>query len=508
MQDLLGSIFLHSQHVDFLVVIYQFGSPLWPAEVRDWWGKIPGLLTGSRRSTCTFLINSDSPAEHLAGIKSHHLNLKETYALNKRVYIETKASQLLDTMYMSPSLSGDFGKEIKEKVMKKATDFEGSLSDISTFLSHSFQASPLTTPAAILRSISQSPAQPTHLHDLQISVLESKEPRVYSWAVATVSWTRLAMRPLRLEELATASAITTSTIDASTGITASDLRHEIPMDMERDIRRNLAGLVSMENRYARMIISPATADIALIGHNHPKLMDDSVLTMACLWYLKTVIGDEDQRESRERQLSPISLIDNAKNTMDPVFEFIDYATHYWPMHFRQVQEPTSILRKAVVDFFRTPKVAEQWFQLYLRCSALPPDLLGAERQASTDGKATEEHKCSPGGRPDSISTAPTSDVTSSERLMPASLGSGPLEGAAEDATPQPSAVEMALLVGLSSIIPDLLPNNSSIESPKDAYIRRGHLDRGTAVLNTGSKYYLESAIASQCDNVPLVVVAL
>ena len=469
LKTLLSSMFQHSQGVDFLVVIYDYDT--WPSHIQAWWTEIKSLLPESCGSSCTFLTSSHKRLDDFAATKVRQLNLAKKFKRYRSALIRAKTSHLIAQGYGSPSLKEVLREDVKDSIISTAKSFQGSFAATTSYLTHMFGTFILSSVDTIERQIAICPQTENDLYIDEIAELGSKPTSVFFWATAVLSWMLLVARPLRIEELAAASAI------ISTQLSISDIQKKVSMDMERDLRTHLGGLVVIENRYAR-VISTLARDI--LCQQNPKiwkiqqrLETNSGLTELCLHYLKIVLGDESD-VVWQKCLSQVSYRHQGPLLQDPALEFLDYACQFWPAHFLQVSNPDEDLIGAVIKFLKTPVVSDRWFQLYLLSTSTWSNPLSETGQASSPLASTQE-----------------AESMSSEKSISS--------GAAAEEKAQLSAVQMASYVGLASVIPFLLTSDGSGEVPEKIHLRHGYSERDIMLLDRGSRHYLECAIADDND---------
>ncbi|KAI6091770.1 hypothetical protein F4821DRAFT_280140 [Hypoxylon rubiginosum] len=437
----LHSIFIHSEGVDFIIVIHNFDSPLWPDEIRIWWSNIPTFLGTSNCSTCTFLISCNQPKGNLTAGRLHHVDLETLSPSPREAFINAKINQLFENAFTSASRKGLFYESAKERLIARATKFEGSFNDINAFIIHIFHGLSLTAPNAILRDMSLIPPTPEELYKSHLQLLKWKDPMVFCWAKNFLAWVKLSVRPLRMEELAVATAIVPGQIHIV------EIRDSIAIDIERDIRKYLRSLVlSVEH----VLSETSSLDLA----------DDSNLALKCLSYLTLVLKAPEEG----------NLWEKMEGIPEPTLEFLDYAIRYWPTHFLRAKSPNSILATTVV----------QWFQLYLLCNGFRPILPHGGRNLPIRLTANSKEVY------DNATTADFKIDTSME-LSPNAI--------AMNLNTRPSAIEMASLSGLSSIIPILL-GEENMDTPNQIHVRRGFFQSRVAISNTDSRDYLESIISN------------
>lgn len=543
LRALLLSIFLHSQDVDFLVVIYDFES--WSDEVQSWWLEIQDIIPKSCGSVCTFLTGSRKLIEKLTPAKTFPLDLTKKYKQYRDDFIKAKISHLLDRNYGLTSLKDGLGENFKDQIISSAQSFQGSFSVINTYVVYLFQTFKLTSLNAIEKNISDGPATEEKFYEEHIMLVIDLPRNIFYWATQTLSWLLLAARPFRIEELAAATAI------GGGYSSISQIRATMSMEMERDLRTHLGAFVAIENQYVRLISPVARKLLSDDVVKEDLFLDNHVrLTLVCLHYLRVVL-DNDEPDIWEKCLSQVSYKHQKRIPREPVLEFLDYACQFWPTHFLRIDHPSEHVKKEVARFLNTPKVAQKWFQLHLLCTSLPFSPLSDDDEASaktdsakevastvtenvelvaakdTKPTATKEVGSAGTGEP-----KPTDGPEVEKEIGPTvttenGQGAEPLTGESteplstdkdeqevepkvvedndspeiKEADEEPSAAEIAGYVGLSSILPYLLPSDKAANALKTVHVRRGYSERDVVFWDTSSRSYLECAILNDDDGV-------
>lgn len=484
----LHSIFIHSEGVDFIIVIHNFDSPLWPDEIRIWWSNIPTFLGTSNCSTCTFLISCNQPKGNLTAGRLHHVDLETLSPSPREAFINAKINQLFENAFTSASRKGLFYESAKERLIARATKFEGSFNDINAFIIHIFHGLSLTAPNAILRDMSLIPPTPEELYKSHLQLLKWKDPMVFCWAKNFLAWVKLSVRPLRMEELAVATAIVPGQIHIV------EIRDSIAIDIERDIRKYLRSLVSIKN--GCVCVGSLSVEHVLSETSSLDLADDSNLALKCLSYLTLVLKAPEEGNLWEKCLSYVSYKHRMEGIPEPTLEFLDYAIRYWPTHFLRAKSPNSILATTVVQFLQSITISSRWFQLYLLCNGFRPILPHGGRNlpirlTANSKEVYDNASLNADPHDDSLNggTIATADfkIDTSMELSPNAI--------AMNLNTRPSAIEMASLSGLSSIIPILL-GEENMDTPNQIHVRRGFFQSRVAISNTDSRDYLESIISN------------
>ncbi|WQF82582.1 Putative B30.2/SPRY domain, P-loop containing nucleoside triphosphate hydrolase [Colletotrichum destructivum] len=459
LETLLSSMFLHCQAMDFLIVVYDLDA--WEAPVQDFWLRMRERLAASpSASTCTFLIKSRNPDESLNSTKRYEFNLGEENQRCRTILIRDKTRQLLDFDYGSTFISERLAERVESKVTQSASAFDGSFSAVTAYLEYVLQKSGISSIQSIEESIDKGPVDQRQLYGKLLERLNSRAPSIVFWAKSTLSWILLAARPLHIEELAVAVAINLSHSNMS------DIQRTVSMDMERDIRTHLGGLVAIQARYAR-IASPPVAKAFLNGEPGGDLQPEShgMLAKLCLHYLKVIL-DNGAPEMWDKCLALASRRHTWSHVEagDSVLEFLDYACRLWPTHFIAAKNEDEPLQDAVIEFFRMPEVSRKWFELHL--------LFGADASI----RSTTE--------------APEGDTQFATRLLEQYFSASSLEKA------QLSPARMAGFVGLESVVRALLDDQEKDNTLEVAHIRRGYLEHEIILWGDKIGIGFECAISS------------
>ena len=460
--------------MNFLIVIHDFED--WPSEIRSWWSETLGPLLKSFGSSFTFLISSYRPVNDLTPEPPHELNLKMGNERYREDFIRVKTKTLLDSAFGSVIDPQGFSKNSKKKIMSTATSFQGSYTAINTYLVLLFQTFTLNTLDAIMKEIELSPETEERLYEREITALQMKSPRVFSWASSAVSWMLSSIRQLRIEELCAAVAVT---LDTSS---FANLRSGLSMNMEQDLQNHLGHFVTIENRYAT-ITSASTKEFLSRDETRHSLgiQNDSGLTRLCLDYV-TLVLENTEPETWQKCLSRMSWKYKTPALQDPAFEFLHYACRFWPTHFLLIKEPESSLKDTVIKFLLAPKTGERWFQLYQLCISHSAYPLIGDQEARGPAIAVPKAELKMFRRASLVGDEAKID----------------LQGKAADA--RQMAVRMASYIGLASIIPEILGSSVPARGFRVINVQRGYSQRAVAFSDSGSQYYLECAICNDDDN--------
>ena len=461
LQILLVAILHHSRDMEFLIVIYDYED--WPSEIRLWWSETLRPLMSSLGVTFTFLTSSLEPISGLSS-KPHNLNLEKYYGQYREEFIRAKVTDLLDRGYSLVSSGDRLSDYIRKTVLPRAKSFQGSLTSINAYLVLLFQTFTLNTPDSITSQIEASPQTEDELYEQEIERIVAKCTHL-SWVASALSWMLRSVRPLRIEELAVATAVNLG------HSSISSVHQTVSRDMERDLRSHLGPIIAIENRYGR-ITSVAARRILSTNRTRRslKLHDHDHLTKLCLNYIGMVLRDQNPK-TWEKCLSYISWKHQTLDPHDPAMEFLDYAFRFWPAHFLLVTDPDKSLKDTIINFLLAPRLANRWFQMYLFCSARASDPPEDHREAIEAAKIVLDHDSAAFKKPDIDSLDDAKNV-------------------------RQSAIRIASDLGLISIIPELLDDSTSIGKAQAVNIRHSFLERNVVFLDTNSQYYLDCAISN------------
>jgi ankyrin repeat protein len=495
---LLVALLQHSQTSAFLILIYDYNE--WPDEICSWWlnSLLPVLLSSGSRFT--FVTSSHSNIEDLSCSEPYRLDLQKKHAKYWSKFVRVRLDALLDRGYGAVKLGQDQIQGLKSKITTKAKAFEGSFVGVDNYLTGLLSSFSLTTLEAIEGHIEASPKTEQDFYQLEIAALRRKHIDVFFWISSVISWTMGAVRPLRIEELAAAAAVTLEDSDVR------EIFERVSMDMEGDLGRHLGFVVAIENGQARIASSSARTILATpLAKKQFDLQGDHELTLLCLHYLELIFKDIAIKNLSEEQVDKKDMAET-KDMMETrtkpqeyktlgteALGFLDYACRFWPTHFLRIKSPHKKLRDAVIEFLSAPGIGDAWFRRYLRShgesqlvrqftEAKPPvrGSIGIESAHVIDGRNT----------PDS-SLADTLDSSLADTL----------DSRSADTTKFLKVVRMACHVGLVAIIPDLLVSHKLTERPAMIDVRRGYSERSVAVLDFS--YQLDCAISN--DDASLVM---
>ncbi|SPN98681.1 uncharacterized protein DNG_01725 [Cephalotrichum gorgonifer] len=481
----LTAILLLAKNVDFLIVIYDWET--WPAVVRSWWCDLPGLFSKSSGSAATFLISSQERIHALSPEKTRPLNMAEKYPRYKHSLIRTRTRQFLGPPSSATPVSDDHNQEVRKKIIETARGFEGSFTATNQYMTSLFDSFTLSTPNALRWSIQRAPATEEALYESYLKLIQSRQSWAISWATIAVSWVLRAVRPLRIEELNVAAAVSRICLNPA------DIKKAMSITPERDLRAHLSGLVTIEDGTIR-IVSPLAKTVLCKTDLSPFVMEtDYTITLLCLHYLGVILSS-DSPDIQESLASYVSFQHRRYGPPQPVLELLSYACQFWHVHFLRVDDPDEPIKEEVAEFLKSGPVAGQWFDLHLLCAALRSSPLSTEDRVPSSQKSPD-----PGA--EAISKDPGEDDTA---RSPGPEGAEATEHSTsskpDGRVERPTPTQMACYLGLSAVLPYLSEETEdgacgTSEDQKPVTVRRGPLERRIIPRGIPLKYQLECAIA-------------
>ncbi|KAM0451418.1 hypothetical protein ACHAO4_006093 [Trichoderma viride] len=463
------SIFQQSKSVDFLILMQDLES--WPLEARSWLSDIPRWFPESSQSPCTFILSCRVPDSDFTPGKLIQLDLSKERRHGQALFAYRYMQRFFNfkPLYSVSPFIKEFGfdsepdrrRHSKESIIANIYTLEWSLASTRIYLDCLFERLLLNPSATIEATLSMLPATEEQLFEYLVDSLISKSNVSPRWAKLTLTWAHLAIRPLRIEELAVATAIHMDHDEIS------DIESAILMDTERELHMHLSGLVTVENRSVFIdnpLIENILAKKAILDGEPPGLYGHNDITLFCLQYLGIVLGEESSHTFDE-YLSSVSH-NHCSNEFDRIsFSFLDYACRCWPTHFLQTEAADKDLKQTVMDFLRS-NASKRWFLIY--------------------------HSLHEGCDPSANEAA----VKVYERLMRAATTR---TEAMENLDSTQSAVAMASYVGLLPLVCSLLDVEETDNQLDGCKVRRGCLERGMVFSDVMFSYYLDCVISNDDD---------
>ncbi|KAL7782787.1 ankyrin repeat-containing domain protein [Trichoderma ceciliae] len=384
-------VMLHRcEGLEFLILIYDYDNKRWPKEIRSWWsGELLPFLQ-SKGTKFTVVTSSRNRIDNLAIKKLYVINLEGKHEQHRKDLVQAKLNSLLDQGYGSTRFGYGPAADIKGMIAPKAEVFTGSFKAIGANLTLLCQRFSLTTAAAIKGRIEAGPTTEQELYEREISALQSNHKDISFWIGSAVSWMMWSARPLRLEELAAATAVNLKDKEMR------NIEEKVSMDMIQDLKRHLGLIVAVENGQGRIATEAVRAILATTPKKQLCLQHDDELTKLCLHYLRLVLTETthkkdhltDGDERWKKCLSHVSWKHQKCIYGEPALEFLDYACRFWPTHFLRIKNPNNSLKDEVAEFLQSSD-GQKLFQIYLLCHGQltnPFDMMKSpkERQSSTE----------------------------------------------------------------------------------------------------------------------------
>ncbi|UKZ68921.1 uncharacterized protein TrAtP1_009939 [Trichoderma atroviride] len=156
-----------------------------------------------------------------------------------------------------------------------------------------------------------------------------------------LSWIMYALRPLTSSEFAVAAAF--DQFDASTTLKLDEFGDTISSDLPGDINRIAGPWVKVEDGRIN-IVNTALKAVLLAQYPEDESFIETMLLLKCIRYLDWVdlrVGnDQSREESCESR--------NFRNSTE--FDFVPYASVYWPDHFQRAAPVSSDVLEEVLAF--------------------------------------------------------------------------------------------------------------------------------------------------------------
>ncbi|KAF4448950.1 putative ankyrin repeat protein [Fusarium austroafricanum] len=454
----------------FLVVIYNHDH--WPEELRLWVSQELQPLFKSCGSKFLFLTSSQEPIETSNFPESHKVNVDKEYEKYRQRLICVKLKGLLDQGYGSLSGHGRTA-DMRRKIIEAATVFEGSFSATVEYLMGLFQQFSLTTAEVIEGCTEASSKAEEALYHEEILALRRKHPNILFWALSAISWLVSSVRPLRLEELAAATAVKEE--DDS----FEDIQDRVSLDMAQDLKRHLSHLAAVEGNQG-YIASPVAQRLLTSTSVELGLYCDKTLAKLCLKYLRLILPEtdhatdinlrkeEDIHSELSARTSTAAVSDNAdRGCYELGHEFLDYACRFWPEHLLRAEALDKDLKDEVTSFLLAPQ-GRRWFSFYLFYHGQVTDPVGKAQELE-----------------DEI---------------------GLLQGLSNEKSARQSAVRMACYVGLNPMELEQLGPFTQTDKIIRLNTRRGYSEKALTLMNVSSEYCLDCAISNDDADVTKTLV--
>lgn len=202
-----------------------------------------------------------------------------------------------------------------------------------------------STKAAITQRVKNLPCTLEESYDRALKQIQGDQD---IWVQSALRWIVHAVRPLKQSELAVAVALE----ELNDAASLTSLKDNVSSDIIKDLNQAIGSLIKVVDdqvypihRSFRNLLARRDKEKPLSPTSH------SAILSRCLDYLELVGHsrlDRGQIESPEAE-----------------FSLLDYATVYWPVHFKQTNsEPAAVDR--VSEFLGNEANIQAWSKLYLQ----------------------------------------------------------------------------------------------------------------------------------------------
>ncbi|KAL6809562.1 ankyrin repeat-containing domain protein [Trichoderma sp. SZMC 28015] len=289
----------------------------------------------------------------------------------------------------------------EKDILETASIWEGSYSHTERCLKQLSSSFTLSSPDAIAVAVETCPKSEDDISRDRIKALLQEDSHVLNWSINAVSWVMHSARPLRIQELAVAAALSMGVGDNP----LADLDRHISRSMEHDLDRYLDVLIRADSQVAH-IYSAATKRFLvekLQSHFHEgdgslkgfRLLDHAKLAILCIKYISRAVS-ENWGMSRAR----LDWRSNKFQADQSELEFLSYAVKYWPYHYhrhhdqagdnssveRRGEDGSTKLEDIIIEFFGNEDLRPKWYQLF----SLKAQLTDAYNQEAWEEVANEE----------------------------------------------------------------------------------------------------------------------
>ncbi|UKZ77698.1 hypothetical protein TrVFT333_005422 [Trichoderma virens FT-333] len=456
---LLYSILIHSNGTHFVVAIYDFES--WPLELHSWLSRIQNTISKANGSTLSILTCSRNEITGLPREKTNKIIISpEEHTTLMKAFIHTKVDHFLGENRVSDLAKKELRKRIWKIASPLAQSFDGSFSTMNIYLVQLIRSISLTSVNAIKSAVGSIQVTSEKIYEHCLQELLNKPRKVRFWAYKVLSWLLFTVRPLHIKELAIAVALRLEKL------TLKNIRENISIDMDKDIRDYLGPLVRIEDQFV-YLDSQKLKDILLCSNGNflkkAEIIGDRDLARLSIRYLSLIFARAHEKKATwDNCLSKLSNKNQGLSYDEPELHFLEYACRFWPTHLQRGRALDRDTINEVKDFFtQKSDITNMWFRLYLLCH-------GQRSNPFTEDPERQRAKTQIPDAYDNI-------------------------GDVADIYEPQSAAEMAGYVGLSDVVPFLL-SESETDTFKEITIRRGYWDHKVVIQNTKSMHYLDLII--------------
>ena len=188
--------------------------------------------------------------------------------------------------------------------------------------------------------------------DIYADVFRRLRDKQLDWAISSLYWIAHALRPLKVSELAVASALHCPDIKS-----VKRLKNHISCDILGDLPHVVWSILKVDNDH----IYPLDQML----HDHVTKSEDvdgkcaqREILLRCLDYI-ILIGDRYRGERQENKNNRIIFLYQHE------LHLMEYAVLFWPEHYKRIESDHQATKK-VLGFLSNPSYLEEWFIHYRR----------------------------------------------------------------------------------------------------------------------------------------------
>ncbi|KAJ6028114.1 hypothetical protein N7540_003690 [Penicillium herquei] len=209
--------------------------------------------------------------------------------------------------------------DIRRKIKDKLKSLHGEHLTRELYLKHTVRVTDIPTPASIEQSLGKYPMERDLIYHESLCCVENSGSEISRWSSQVLSWVLNACRPLNVQELAIAIAISQTKGDFS----KETITKNIPIRMWETCDRYLGLFLQKESHTVHLVHETAKSSILTFAADPSRkkfsLMDNSDLSILCLKYLLIFLPTVDEMDLGTEGDGDGSLL--------------SYAARYWPAHY-------------------------------------------------------------------------------------------------------------------------------------------------------------------------------
>ncbi|KAJ4854426.1 ankyrin repeats (3 copies) domain-containing protein [Trichoderma breve] len=267
----------------------------------------------------------------------------------------------------------------EKDILETASIWEDSYSHTERCLKQLSSNFTLSSPDAIAVAVETCPKSEDDISRDRIEALLQGDLHVLNWSISVVSWVMHSARPLRIQELAVAAALSMGVGDNP----LADLDRHISRSMEHDLDRYLDVLIRADSQVAHIYSAATKKFLAekLPSHFHEgddslkgfRLLNHAKLAILCIKYISRAIS-----ENWEMCRARLDWRSNKFQADQSELEFLSYAVRYWPIHYHrhydqardnpsageQEEDDSTKLEDVIIEFFDNEDLRLKWCQLF------------------------------------------------------------------------------------------------------------------------------------------------